>query len=155
MSAHSKQLPALQVHDVVAIQDQAGHTPRRWSKTGKVVEVLGNDSYMIKVDGSNRTTKRNRQFLRKLGLYQPDKDLFDPLPPLPVPPVPVIDAPDQLEDQPDRNTPDQLGDPTEEDNPIPYSTTPAVHAEEAIARPATDQSQHLQDDPWWTTRPCT
>ena len=142
MSANSKHLPALQVHDVVAIQDQTGHTPRRWSKTGKVVEVMGHDSYMIKVDGSNRTTRRNRQFLRKLGLYQADQDMFDPLPPLPVPPipVPVIDAPDQLEDQPDRGTPD----PPEEANPIP--TTPASHREADNAHPDTDQSQHSQDD---------
>ena len=69
VSVHAKQLPALQVHDVVAIQDPTGH-PRRWSKTGKIIEALDHDSYMV--------TKRNGQFLRKLGLYQADTDIFDP-----------------------------------------------------------------------------
>ena len=97
MSVHAKQLPALQVHDVVAIQDPTGH-PRRWSKTGKIIEALDHDSYMV--------TKRNGQFLRKLGLYRADTDIFDPMPPLTTPPVPVIDAHDQLEDEHDGDTPD-------------------------------------------------
>ena len=65
------------MHDVVAIQDPTGH-PRRWSKTGKIIEALDHDSYMV--------TKRNGQFLRKLGLYQADTDIFDPMPPLTTPP---------------------------------------------------------------------
>ena len=108
MSAHSKQLPALQVQDAVSIQDQKGHTHRRWSKTGRVMEVLEHDSYMIKVDGSNRLTKRNRQFLRKLSPYQAEMDEFRPLPP-PTVPNPIIDSPDPLEDQlQDLSTPSNL-----------------------------------------------
>ena len=146
MSAHSKQLPALQVQDAVAIQDQTGHTPRRWSKTGTVVEVLPHDSYVVKVDGSNRVTKRNRQFLRKLGLYQADKDTFDPLPPLPTLPAPVIDAPDQLEDLPHRDTPDQQeGQPGGQDT-TPH-TIPESHEENVGTSPTPpDPPPHPQSD---------
>ena len=85
----------------MAIQDQTGNTPRRWSKTGKVVEVLGHDSYLIKVHGSNRITKRNRQFLKKLLPYKCDVD--DYVSPVSVSHIPSektlqSDAPDPLED---------------------------------------------------------
>ena len=90
LTAKSKNLPPLSVHDPVSIQDQTGNTPRRWSKTGKIVEVLGHDSYLVKVDGSNRITKRNRQFLRKLSPFKIDTDDFSvPAPQnIPVPPAP-------------------------------------------------------------------
>ena len=62
----SRALPALSHGDFVMIQDQANpKQPGKWTKTGKVVEVQEFDSYLVKVDGSNRVTKRNRQFLRK------------------------------------------------------------------------------------------
>ena len=74
LSNKCRKLPDLQLYDVVAIQDQTGSTPRRWSKTGTVMEVLGHDAYLIKVDGSSRLTKRNRQFLRRITPYQCDTD---------------------------------------------------------------------------------
>ena len=66
---HGKLLTPLSLGDSVYIQDQAGKTPKRWSKSGIVVEVLPFDAYMIKVDGSNNLTKRNRRFLRKFTLF--------------------------------------------------------------------------------------
>ena len=96
----SKQLPPLSLGDAVSVQDQQGNTPRRWSKTGRVVEVLGNDAYTVKVDGSNRVTQRNRQFLRKISPFQADTDEF-PIPES-VPqqqPSPIIDAPDAVADK--------------------------------------------------------
>ena len=66
-----KQAPLIE-GDFVTIQDQTGNTPKRWSKTGKVLEALGHDSYLVKVDGSQRLTKRNRQFLRKMEIFQTD-----------------------------------------------------------------------------------
>ena len=78
----AKQLPPLLEGDHVSIQDQSGPTPKRWSKTG-TVECAGHDSYLIKVDGSQRLTRRNCQFLRKLDLYKPDPDI--PLALLPIP----------------------------------------------------------------------
>ena len=70
----SKRLPPLQEGDIVFIQDQTGNTSKRWSKTGKILESLGNDSYLVKVDGSNRLTKQNRQFLRCYKPFQVDND---------------------------------------------------------------------------------
>ena len=65
----SKNLPPLMLGDKVMIQDQSTHKPGRWTQTGTVVEVQEYDSYLIKVDGSNKATKRNRKFLRKLVTY--------------------------------------------------------------------------------------
>ena len=81
----SKKLPPLQEGDIVFIQDQTGNTSKRWSKTGKILEALGNDSYLVKVDGSNWLTKRNRQFPRCYKLFQVDRTMthprFYPMPP--------------------------------------------------------------------------
>ena len=98
--AHARRhIPALQVGDHVSIQDQSGNNPRIWTKTGKIVDVLPYDSYVVKVDGSNRVTKRNRQFLRKLMPYRCDSDDFSPQAPSSLaPPVAHVDAPDPLED---------------------------------------------------------
>ena len=61
-------MPPLKVGNRVRIQNQTGNAPRRWDKSGQVVEVRQNDQYVIKVHGSGRVTLRNRQFLR---LYVP------------------------------------------------------------------------------------
>ena len=65
LSTKTKPLPILAPGDLVYVQDQAGKTPRQWNKSGKVLEALTHDSYLIRIDGSYRTTKRNRRFLRK------------------------------------------------------------------------------------------
>ena len=64
LSEHTKQLSPLKVSDIVMIQNQRGHTAKKWDKSGTVVEVMGHDQYRIKVDGTGRTTLRNRRFLR-------------------------------------------------------------------------------------------
>ena len=56
----SKQFTPLIQGDIASIQDQPGNTPRMWSKTGTVLEVLSHDSFLVRVDGSNKVTKRNR-----------------------------------------------------------------------------------------------
>ena len=105
----AKQLPPLLEGDHVSIQDQSGHTPKRWSKTGSVDECAGHDSYLIKVDGSQRLTRHNRQFLRKLDLYRPDPDIQ--LAPLPIPvaltnPVGPVACPADPPDVPAQDDPD-------------------------------------------------
>ena len=64
LNEHTKQLTPLKVSDIVMIQNQRGHTAKKWDKSGTVVEVMGHDQYRIKVDGTGRTTLRNRRFLR-------------------------------------------------------------------------------------------
>ena len=62
---HTRNLPPLQMGDIVFAQNQGGANPRRWEKTGKVVETHDHNQYMIRMDGSSRTTLRNRRFLRR------------------------------------------------------------------------------------------
>ena len=64
LNEHAKPLPPLQVGDKCFIQNQTGKDNKKWHKTGLVVEALQHHQYLVKVDGSGRITKRNRQFLR-------------------------------------------------------------------------------------------
>ena len=65
LSEHTKRLPPLKVGDHVRIQNQTGPHPLKWDRTGIIIEVKQFDQYQVKVDGSNRTSLRNRKFLRK------------------------------------------------------------------------------------------
>ena len=65
LSLGTRHIPPLRIGDHVRIQNQMGSNPRKWDKTGLVVEVRQHDQYAIKVDGSGRITLRNRKFLRK------------------------------------------------------------------------------------------
>ena len=47
--AHTKTLPALQCGDNVFLQNLVGNNPRRWERTGKVVECKDFDQYLIKL----------------------------------------------------------------------------------------------------------
>jgi hypothetical protein len=77
LNAHARNLPRLLVGDQVFIQNQTGNAPKRWDKTGIVVEQGNHDQYIIKVIGSGRLTTRNRQFLRQFhpatGTHQAQK----------------------------------------------------------------------------------
>ena len=75
LSEHTKRLPPLRVGHHVRIQNQIGSYPLKWDKTGIVVEVRQHDQYIVKIDGSNRTTLRNRKFLR---LFTPMKSKPQP-----------------------------------------------------------------------------
>ena len=106
LSNKTRQLPRLIPGDEVYIQDQDGKTPRQWNKSGKVLEVLPHDSYLVRVDGSYRTTKRNRKFLRK---YSPFNSNLRETPPNPIKPdipipIPNINLP-LLPDAPVKTTP--------------------------------------------------
>ena len=66
LNAYARELPQLKVGDAVFCQNQTGNYPRRWHKTGKVVEMgKGPRQYMVKMDGSGQVSLRNRKFLRK------------------------------------------------------------------------------------------
>ena len=65
LTENTKRLPQLAVGDHVRLQNQVGPYPRKWDKTGVVIEVRHYDQYVIRVDGSRRVTLRNRKFLRK------------------------------------------------------------------------------------------
>ena len=62
----SRPLGELDVNDRVAVQNQTGSYPKKWEKTGKIVEKMGNRQYNIRMDGSGRITTRNRRFIKKV-----------------------------------------------------------------------------------------
>ena len=119
LSTKTKPLLPLVPGDLVYIQDQTGKTPRQWNKSGKVLEVLPHDSYLIRVDGSYRTTRRNRRFLRKFTPHN----------------QPASTVPDQTtfadNNQQDSTVPDQTNFADSLLNPIPLQTQhipPQSHA---------------------------
>ncbi len=54
---------------MVQVQNRAGPHKNKWDVSGTVVEVLGYDSYNVRLDGSGRVTKRNRRYLRPILPY--------------------------------------------------------------------------------------
>ena len=109
-NTRTKDLKPLKVGDTVFIQNQVGPYSKKWDRTGLITEVWPHRKYTVKIDGSGRTSKRNRKFLR---LYQPASLSYtNPLflqsnkpeesisitPPVSVPtsiPDPIEDSPDQ------------------------------------------------------------
>ena len=73
----ARKLPDLNVGDMVQIQNQRGNDPRRWNKSGKIVEKLDFDQYLVKVDGGGRLTRRNRSFLKKIISTLADKEIVE------------------------------------------------------------------------------
>merc|ERR1711867_412491 len=71
----ARDLPDLEVGDTVQIQNQRRVDPKRWSKSGKIVERLNFGQYLVKVDGGGRLTRRNRRFLKKIISTLADKEL--------------------------------------------------------------------------------
>ena len=65
LNAHAHRLPPLVIGDRVFVQNQHGQHPKKWDKSGIVMELGDHDQYVVKVDGSGRLTLRNRRFLRR------------------------------------------------------------------------------------------
>ena len=86
LSEHTKHLCPLKVGDYVRIQNQTGPYPKKWGKTGVVIEVRQFDQYVVRVDGYGRITVRNRKFLRKYVPVVPNHTTMPPI----VPPSPEI-----------------------------------------------------------------
>ena len=69
---HCRSLPDLEIGDRCYIQNQTGPRQKRWDRSGTVVEAHGNSSYALKVDGTDRVTRRNRRYLQKFTPASPD-----------------------------------------------------------------------------------
>ena len=65
MAQGSRELHPLVPGDHVYVQNQHGNNPKRWDKTGIVLEAGPYHSYTVMINGSRQATKRNRKFLRK------------------------------------------------------------------------------------------
>ena len=48
---------------------QPGPHKNKWDVSGTIVEVLDHNAYLVRVDGSGRVSKRNRQFLKLIVAY--------------------------------------------------------------------------------------
>ena len=62
---HTRHLPPLIVGDNIRIQNQIGHHPNKWDKTGTMKEVCQFDQYVIRLDGSRRVTLHSRKSSQK------------------------------------------------------------------------------------------
>lgn len=78
LNMHCRDLKKLNVGDRCFIQNQTGVSPKRWDRTGTVMEINPHNQYSVRVDGSRRLTTRNRQFLR---YFQPADDTIQPTTP--------------------------------------------------------------------------
>ena len=127
LSRGSKLLSPLLIGDTVMVQDQSKQKPGKWTKTGTIVEVQDFDSYLIKIDGSNNVTKRNRRFLRKITPYIEK----------------ILSPPPQVAAKPALNIVPQLSSPT-------ITPPPAEISSETISTHPPAQAPDLQT----TTPPC-
>lgn len=75
-----RDLNELNVGDSVAVQNQQGPRPSQWEKTGTVIEKLPDRQYRVLVDGSRRTSLRNRRFLRVIPNIIRNQHDLEPLP---------------------------------------------------------------------------
>ena len=66
--AHTMDLAKLVQGDNCFLQNLVGNHPKRWERTGKVVECKEYEQYLLKVNDTGRTTLRNRKHLKK---FQP------------------------------------------------------------------------------------
>ena len=129
-----------------------GPYPTKWDRTGVVIEVRQFDQYLIKVDGSNRSTLRNRKFLRQFQPVNPsphprsiDGDIaihrYHPTPTA-APAEPTLDPP--LAAPPEQVTSNQIP-PIQDQEPLipPEPTTvhqpPPIQVQEPPAPPNQDQ----------------
>ena len=67
-NSHTRSLPPLRIGDQCYIQNQTGPHTKRLERSGTVMEDHGHSSYTLRVDGTGRVTRRNRQHLRR---FQP------------------------------------------------------------------------------------
>ena len=74
---HTHALPSLKIGDHIYLQNLVGNHPRRWERTGTVVEVRQFHQYVVKIDGSSRVTLRNRQHLRKFTPFTSKDDILE------------------------------------------------------------------------------
>lgn len=77
LNERARNLDRMSIGDRCFVQNQTGNSPKRWDRTGTVVDAGAHDQYVIKIDGSGRLTSRNRRFLRK---FQPASMIIQPAP---------------------------------------------------------------------------
>ena len=71
LEQYTKKQKQIPIGDAVAVQNQTGRFPKKWDKTGVVIENMDHDKVLVRMDGSRRLTTRNRRFVKKI-LSPPD-----------------------------------------------------------------------------------
>ena len=66
LAEHTKKLEELPVGTEVAVQNQTGRFPKKWDKSGVVMENQPYDKVLVRLDGSRHLTTRNRRFVKKI-----------------------------------------------------------------------------------------
>ena len=150
LNEHSRPLHPLELGDYVMIQNQSGRFPKKWDKSGKVIEMKGNDQYAVKVNGSGRVTLRNRRFLRKYKLHsdQSGRQVFAPHPHESGAPIraieKLVESPQQPPTQGDG--PDCLH-PCTPGKPSQLLDTPLSSGPNNLQQRASDQTEMRQQVP--------
>ena len=67
ISEQRRTLKPLNLGDYVSVQNQYGNQPKKWSRTGVIVEVMPHRQYKVLLDDSRHVTLRNRRFLRRIA----------------------------------------------------------------------------------------
>ena len=62
---HTTKLALLGIGDKVFLPNQGGNNPRRWDRTGTMLECKLHDQNLVKVDEADWTSLRNRKLLQK------------------------------------------------------------------------------------------
>ena len=112
---HSHSLEPLEIQTPVRIQENGS-----WAKTGRVVEVLPNRQYQIRMDGSGRLSLRNRRFLKPIQMEVRKSGKFT-LPNFPIPTALSEENSQQMDI--DNNPSPTVPLPRDEDT-IPSTDTP-------------------------------
>ena len=150
LNEHARNLPPLVAGDRCFIQNQSGNAPKKWDRTGTVVEVLPHNQLVVKVDGSGRLTKRNRRFIRKFMAASPNIGSAAP----PVTPVPPLnEGPADLPGPRSPRTPDPIGEGTYH---VPHVPSVPSHSQEVVDwEPHTVASPDLTKEVITTPAPAT
>ena len=95
-------LPPLHIGDRCFLQNRHGNYPRRWDRTGTIMDVKPYDKYCVRIDGSRKLTTRNRRFLK---LFHPISTSVEPPPPHPFYDNSGGDGGNDVEDEPVSSVP--------------------------------------------------
>ena len=84
-AAGTHELGILRQKDNVRIQNLCGPHPKKWDRTGSVIEQLPYDQYLVRSHGSGRILRRNRRHLRLAVPFPTQHPICGDSPPTPGP----------------------------------------------------------------------
>ena len=131
-------LEPLETKTAVRIQSKG-----KWDKTGSIVEILPNRKYRIRVDGSGRTTLRNRRFIKE----ERKANLNTPIPSAEYSNMPILRRMNQnIENNtnPDNIQPQQAELPDIDQQPLIPAQQSPIAAQPIAAQQATAQQNNAE-----------